>query len=63
MKIKRCPPNCPDRSYDPNCHNDCEIYNEAKMERKRVKEEHKKDVAFDSYKIETIRKTKARVNR
>lgn len=63
MKIKRCPPNCPDRSYDPNCHNDCEIYNEAQKERKRVKEEHKKDVDFATFKVDTVRKTKARVNR
>ena len=63
MKIKRCPPNCPDRSYEPNCHNDCEIYNDALQERQKAKEGHKKAVDFAAFKVDTVRKTKARVNR
>ena len=26
MKFKRCPPNCPDRTIEPNCHMTCEGY-------------------------------------
>ena len=34
---KGCPPDCPDRSAEPNCHTTCERYQELVAERARHK--------------------------
>ena len=50
--VKKCSKDCPDRSWQPNCHNTCEIYL-AQQERNRKEREARKDaVQIDSYYVE-----------
>lgn len=54
MSKYRCPPNCPDRSFEPNCHNDCPIYKGQLEEVEKVKNNRKEDSIYTNYKRQVV---------
>ena len=56
-KFKTCK-DCPDRQIEPNCHMHCEGYLCRTKRSKEISEKKKQEVAFNSYKVDRIQKTK-----
>lgn len=50
--VKRCPPNCPDRSWQPNCHSTCEIYLAQQEKNRKEREARQAAAQIDSYYVE-----------
>lgn len=51
-----CPRDCPDRN--PDCHADCEIYLEYHRQQKVKYEENVKDLWFNSFRADAVKRTK-----
>ena len=56
-KIRRCPPDCPDRSIEPNCHGTCQIYLDSVEEVQKIKERKKADAFYTAVKIKSVADT------
>ncbi len=56
-EIKRCPPNCPNRSIEPNCHTTCEIYKDSLEEFRKIKERKKADAEYTAFKRKSVADT------
>ena len=61
MKFKRCPPNCPDRTVEPNCHMTCEGYLYRCDKLKKAKEGREATLDYYSFKTESVIRTQKRV--
>lgn len=53
-RIKGCPPDCPARSIEPNCHNTCQQYKDNLEEVKKIKERKKADAEFAAFKVKAV---------
>ena len=58
IKFKRCPPECPDRSVEPNCHMTCEGYLFRCEKIRKSKEGKDSHVDYYGFKTESINRTR-----
>ena len=58
MKFKRCPPNCPDRTVEPNCHMTCEGYLFRCEKLKKMKEGREENLDYYGFKTTSINRTR-----
>lgn len=54
MSKYRCPPNCPDRSVEPNCHTTCLIYAKMREELQKIKKNRREDSLYYNYKVNSV---------
>ena len=56
IKFKRCPPECPDRSIEPNCHMTCEGYLFRCEKIRKSKERKNENCDYADFKRHSVRK-------
>ena len=57
IKFKRCPPDCPDRTVEPNCHMTCEGYLFRCEKNQKLKEGREETIDYWGFKTESIKRT------
>jgi hypothetical protein len=55
-----CPPSCPHRSVEPNCHTDCKVYLDWRVKKDQENTQRRVERSRIAYRIDAIERMKKR---